>query len=189
MNILGINYFFHDSTACIVTDGVLISAIEEERLSRIKHTGKFPELAIKKCLDLAGIRKNEIDYVAVSIKPSHKWFAKLFYPLKSPLHAKQFYNHEFRRAYHKQKKFWAWYNGLWGSGKKPKVYFIEHHLAHVEGSFYVSPYEKAALLSLDGSGEWATSFLGLGKGNQVQCFNQSFFPMSSGIPGRRSLAV
>jgi len=182
MNILGLNYFFHDSTACIVVNGKLITAIEEERLSREKHTGAFPKLAIKKCLEIAGLTVNDIDHVAVSIKASHKWQAKLVYPLKSLKNAKTFYDHEFRQAHRKQKTFWRWYNTNWSSssGKRPRVHFIEHHLAHVEGSFYVSPYDKAALLSLDGSGEWATSYLGAGEGNRVTCFNQSYFPMSLG---------
>ncbi len=182
MNILGLNYFFHDSTACIVMDGQLVVAIEEERLTREKHTAAFPRMAIDRCLEIAGLEARDIDYVAVSIKPGHKWLTKLLYPLKSIKNAKTFYKHEFLGAYFRQSEFWAWYNSIWGNNtyKKPKVHFIEHHLAHVEGSFFVSPYEKAALLSLDGSGEWATSYLGVGEGNKTTCFQQSYFPMSLG---------
>jgi len=182
MNILGLNYFFHDSTACIIVDGVMVTAIEEERLSRNKHTNAFPKLAINRCLETSGLKIEDIDHIAVSIKASHKWLTKLIYPLKNIKKAKTFYSHEFRETFRKQKKFWNWYRASWksSSGKKPEVHFIEHHLAHVEGSFYVSPWDKAALLSLDGSGEWATSYLGAGEGNSVRCFNQSYFPNSLG---------
>ncbi|MCI5140594.1 MAG: hypothetical protein D3909_02475 [Candidatus Electrothrix sp. ATG1] len=182
MNILGLNYFFHDSTACIVVDGQLVAAVEEERLTRQKHTSAFPHLAIDQCLNIAGLEVKDIDYIAVSIKPTCNWATKLLYPLKSFGNIKTFYKHEFLRAFYRQREFWGWYNFTWGDNtlQKPEVHFIEHHLAHVEGSFFVSPYEKAALLSLDGSGEWATSYLGVGEGNKTTCFQQSYFPMSLG---------
>ena len=181
MNILGLNYFFHDSTACIVQNGELIVAVEEERLTREKHTSAFPVNAIKKCLDISGLSFEQIDYIAVSIKPGHKKFEKLIYGLKSPQNYKTFFKHEFLGARYRQNQLLTWYNTNWGSKrKKPEIHFIEHHLAHVEGSFFVSPYEKAALLSLDGSGEWATSYLGAGEGIKTQCFQQSYFPMSLG---------
>lgn len=181
MNILGLNYFYHDSTACIVTDGRLQIAIEEERLSRVKHTYAFPHQSIKRCLKDTGINYSDIDAVAVSIKPTLSWPAKLLYGIQHIGSAKSFISHEVVRGYYKQKDFWSWYNATWpGNGKKPKVHFIPHHMTHAAGSFFVSPYESAALLSLDGSGEWATSMLGVGKGNEITCFQQSYFPMSLG---------
>jgi len=88
MNILGLNYFFHDSTACIIVDGVMVTAIEEERLSRNKHTNAFPKLAINRCLETSGLKIEDIDHIAVSIKASHKWLTKLIYPLKNIKKAK-----------------------------------------------------------------------------------------------------
>lgn len=181
MNILGLNYFFHDSTACLVIDGKLETAIEEERLTRQKHTAAFPEKAIERCLEITGLNYEDIDHVAVSIKPFLKWKTKTLYGLRNISRSKPFFRHEFLGVYRKRKVFRKWFNSTWPrSGKQPKVHFIEHHLAHVAGSFLVSPHEKAALLSLDGSGEWATSFLGIGEGDSIKCFNQSYFPMSLG---------
>jgi carbamoyltransferase len=181
MNILGLNYFYHDSTACIVIDGKLVVAIEEERLTRVKHTYAFPYRSIKRCLEIAGLTLSDIDAVAVSIKPTLHWGAKTVYALRNITRAKPFISHELIRARYRQKEFWDWVKQTWpNSQKRPVVYQVPHHISHVAGSFFVSPYEKAALLSLDGSGEWATSFVGYGEDTSIKCFNQSYFPHSLG---------
>jgi len=179
MNILGLNYYFHDSTACLVVDGKLAVAIEEERLTRNKHTYEFPHEAIKRCLSIADMDHKDIDSVAVSIKPSKNWSAKVFYGLAHAMSARPFVVQEVGRGLRKQFNFWSWYRNAWPQNG-PKVYFVPHHTAHAAGTFLVSPYESAAIVSLDGSGEWATSFLGQGNGNQVTCFSESFFPNSLG---------
>lgn len=180
MIILGLNYYFHDSTACIVKDGILIAAIEEERLNRDKHTQAFPELAIKKCLDIAGLSYADIDHIAVSIKPTTNWFNKLSFLLKRPHLFMPFFGHHVVNAYAKQRRFKIWCNKIWKDGKQPQIHFIKHHLTHVAGSFFVSPYEKAALIGIDGSGEWATTWLGYGDGISVEQYSESFFPNSLG---------
>ncbi len=181
MIILGLNYYFHDSTACIIKDGKLIAAIEEERLNRDKHTRSFPMLAIERCLKIAKLEYNDIDHIAVSIKPSHNLGKKIMYSLKNLKTLKVFINHELVHGYNKQKSFWNWFGYHWDSKKTgPKVHFIEHHLSHAAGTFFVSPYKEAALLSIDGSGEWATTWLGYGKGNTTECLGQSYFPYSLG---------
>lgn len=181
MIILGLNYYFHDSTACIVKDGELIVAIEEERLNRDKHTQAFPQMAIDRCLKIAGISYDDIDHIAVSIKPTTHWFKKLVYIIKRPKSFLPFFGHHVVNAYAKQRKFWLWYKNHWKENQeKPKVHFIEHHLTHVAGSFFVSPYKEAALLGIDGSGEWATTWMGYGKGNSIEKFQESFFPNSFG---------
>ncbi len=181
MNILGINYFFHDSTACIVQDGQLLVAIEEERLTRKKHTSAFPEKAVKKCLEVAGLNISEIDHVAVSIQPSKNWQSKVLYGIKNIKHSKPFLKHELLGTYFKQKALKKWYKNTFGSlSNKPKIHFVPHHQAHAAGSFLVSPFESAAILSLDGSGEWSSSFLGKGEGTNITKYNESFFPMSLG---------
>lgn len=181
MVILGLNYYFHDSTACIVKDGKLIAAIEEERLNRDKHTQAFPQLAIERCLKIAGLTLNDIDHIAVSIKPKTHWFKKLQYILRRPNSFLPFFGHHVVNAYAKQRRFWLWYKNNWSNGQpKPKVHFIEHHLTHVAGSFFVSPYKKAALLGIDGSGEWATTWLGYGSDNSIEKYEESFFPNSFG---------
>lgn len=181
MVILGLNYYFHDSTACIVKDGQLIAAIEEERLNRDKHTRSFPMLAIDRCLKIAGLSYNDIDHIAVSIKPTHNLGKKIVHSVTHLKTIKPFINHELIHGYNKQKSFWNWFGYHWDSKKAgPKVHFIQHHFSHAPGSFYVSPYKEAALLGIDGSGEWATTWLGYGKDNEVSCLGQSYFPHSLG---------
>jgi len=181
MKIIGLNYFYHDSTACIVIDGQLVVAIEEERLSRVKHTYAFPYRAIQRCLEIAGLKVSDIDAVAVSIKPELNRWDKIRYSLSNIIHAKSFIRHEFIGAHYKQKEFNSWVTSTWPAGsRQPQIFMVPHHLSHVAGSFLVSPYEKAALLSLDGSGEWATSFLGYGEGKAITQFGQSYFPHSLG---------
>ncbi len=179
MVILGINYFFHDTTACVVVDGQMKAAIEEERLTRNKHTGAFPENAVKKCLELCGLTPADVDHIAVSIDPRKYWGAKAWHALKNLPEVGPFIRHEILGTIYNQRELKAWYKKTFTS-TRPPVHYVEHHLAHVVGSFYVSPYEEAALLSMDGAGEWATSLLGYGRGTSYETFAQSFFPNSLG---------
>ncbi|MGI1677924.1 MAG: carbamoyltransferase [Cellvibrionaceae bacterium] len=181
MVILGLNYYFHDSSACLVIDGKLIVALEEERFSRNKHTGDFPRNAIDECLKFAKISYNDIDHIAVSIKPTLDWQKKVLYGLKNILNSKPFIKHELFNGRLKQKGFWNWYNDKFKSvAVGPRIEFVEHHLSHAAGSFFVSPYDEAAILALDGSGEWACGWTGFGKGNDIQCFEETYFPHSLG---------
>jgi carbamoyltransferase len=181
VNILGLNYFFHDSTACVVRDGVLVAAVEEERLNRQKHTIAFPSLSAAKVLELAGLEPGDVDHVAVSIKPTLNVWPRVVHAVRHLPRARRFVGHEFINAYFKQENFWDWYRGIWPDKEKgPRVHFVPHHLSHAPGSFFVSPFESAALLGLDGAGEWATSYLGKGEGNRITCYNQSYFPHSLG---------
>ncbi|TAI48559.1 carbamoyltransferase [Flagellimonas allohymeniacidonis] len=181
MTILGLNYYFHDSTACILVDGQLVAAIEEERLNRDKHTRVFPQMAVDRCLKIAGLTYSDIDHIAVSIKPTHNLGKKMGHCVTHLKTLKPFINHEFVHAYNKQKGFWNWYKYHYNSKKEgPEVHFIPHHFSHAPGSFFVSPYKEAALLGIDGSGEWATTWLGYGKDNEVKCLGESFFPHSLG---------
>ncbi|MBT8223815.1 MAG: hypothetical protein KJN96_11675 [Eudoraea sp.] len=181
MIILGLNYYFHDSTACIVTDGKLVAAIEEERLNRDKHTRAFPEKAIDRCLKIAGIGYGDIDHIAVSIKPKHNFGKKLGFLFRNLRIIKPFFYYEIIHAYIMQRNFRRWFKYYFQSREKtPRVHFIQHHFCHAPGSFFVSPYKEAALLGIDGSGEWATTWLGHGKENQFQCIGETFFPYSLG---------
>ena len=176
MNILGLNYTFHDSSACLVVDGKVAVAIEEERLTREKHTGAFPQKAIERCLSIAGLNPKDIDAVAISIKPSENLATKFLWGLA---HARSIVVLTHIRILRGQFRFREWYHSTWPQNG-PKVYFVPHHMAHAAGTFLVSPYENAAIISIDGSGEWATSFVGQGNGNQVTRFSESFFPNSLG---------
>jgi len=179
MIILGLNFHFHDSTACIIKNGELIIAIEEERLTREKHTGEFPCHAINRCLSDAGIGYEDIDHIAISADFSKHNFKKIIYALKKPSKAITFLKQEFLRPFYRAKEFKQWYQSHF-SEHTPIVHHVEHHLSHIAGSFYVSPYDKAALLSLDGSGEWSTAWTGFGEGNKVERYTESFFPHSIG---------
>jgi carbamoyltransferase len=110
MIILSLNYYLHDSSACIVKDGILSTAIEEERLIMDKHTQSFPELAIKKCLDITGLTFLDIDHIEVSIKPTTSWFNKLTFLIKHPKLFMPFFGHHVVNAYAKQVKFKIWAN-------------------------------------------------------------------------------
>ena len=180
MNILGINYFYHDSTACLVQDGRLTVALEEERLTRQKHTKDFPVHAVARCLDVADLTPKQIDHVAVSIKPSLYWTKKVIYGLKLGVKVRPFFEWEVVRTWFNQKALRAWFDATFSSAPQPKLHFVPHHFSHVIGSFLVSPYESAALLSVDGAGEWATTFKGVGRANTYECFGQDYFPMSLG---------
>jgi carbamoyltransferase len=131
-------------------------------------------------LDIAGLTYGDIDHIAVSIKPTTNWFNKLGFLLRRPNLFMPFLGHHVVNAYAKQRRFKLWYNKIWKKSKKPEVHFIKHHLTHVAGSFFVSPYKKAALLGIDGSGEWATTWLGYGDDISIEQFSESFFPHSLG---------
>lgn len=179
MIILGLNFHFHDSTACIVKDGQLVCAIEEERLTRQKHTSEFPHQSILRCLEIAEISVDDIDHVAISADFSQHNFTKLIYGLKIPKQAKTFFKQEFWRPFNRARTFKRWYADTFKK-RRPQVHHVSHHLSHIAGTFLVSPYEKAALLSLDGSGEWSTAWVGFGDGTKLNCFSESFFPHSIG---------
>lgn len=181
MAILGLNYVFHDTSACIVKDGELLVALEEERFTRAKHTTSFPEVSVRRCMQVAGLRPEDIEHIAVSFDPWRHIGKRIAYALKLGMGGKEFLKSEFLRPYYRQRAFWQWYGQLWASAsRKPRVHFIDHHHSHIAGSFFVSPYDKAALLSLDGSGEWSTHWMGEFDGKQFVKYCESFFPHSLG---------
>ena len=184
MVILGLNTWFHDTSACLVVDGRLAVALEEERFNRDKHTRAFPETAVRRCLAHAGLAPSDVDHVAVSIRPAHRWATKTLYALRAPHRAAPFVRHELVNGLMKRRRFRRWFAETWpasdAGAPRPRVHFVEHHRAHAAGSFYVSPYEEAAILSLDGSGEWASAWLGHGRGNRATRLAGSDFPHSLG---------
>jgi carbamoyltransferase len=181
MNILGLNYAYHDSTACVVKDGKLVVGLEEERLTRQKHTSAFPEQAITRCLEIAGLEAKDIDHIAISIRPRLDWPKKVAYGFRLGRKIRPFIQSEMLGAWNKQRTLKSWLNTTFATDMKPKIHFVPHHISHVVGSFFVSPYERAALLSVDMSGEWASTFKGVGRANTFQCLAQDYFPFSLGI--------
>jgi carbamoyltransferase len=183
MNILGINYIFHDSSACLVVDDKLVFAIEEERLTREKHTDSFPVNAIAACCQHSNIRAREIDHIAVSVDPGRWQAEKLMHAASLDGTPAWFLDYEFARLEKRHLTFWRWYRANWPSNGslRPKVHFIDHHTAHAVGSYYVSPWDHAALLSIDGWGEWSTAWLGAAVDSDIEQYGESLFPHSLGV--------
>jgi len=179
MNILGISAFYHDSAACLVQDGNIVAAAQEERFTRKKHDFNFPNHAISYCLEEGNLKVSDLDYVAFYDKP----FIKFERILETYLAYAPFGIQSFIKAiplWIKQKLFMKefikkelGYNG--------KILFTEHHEAHAASSFFPSPFQHAAFLTMDGVGEWATSSYGTGKDNKVTLLAETRFPHSLGL--------
>lgn len=186
MKILGISAFYHDSAAALLVDGEIIAAAQEERFTRDKHTADFPKHAITFCLDEAGLEIDELDAIVFYDKPLLK-FERLietyyaFAPkgLSSFLKSIPVWLNE--KMFLKRLIF----NGLKEIGSysksKLKLLFPEHHLSHAASAFFPSPYQKAAILTIDGVGEWCTASIGLGEGNQISILKEMHFPHSVGL--------
>lgn len=183
MNILGLNYIFHDSAACLLKDGEIAFAVEEERLTRHKHTQCFPTRAVQETLQQTDTSPNEIDHIAVSINPGKSDGQKLRYASSLNGACGPFLEYEFDRLQQRNLAFWDWYHSIWpeDSARQPKVHFIDHHLAHAAGTYFVSPFESAALMSIDGWGEWSTTWTGHATGSEITPYHESLFPHSLGV--------
>lgn len=186
MKILGISAFYHDSAAALIEDGRILAAAQEERFSRKKHDERFPHEAIKSCLRTANCELHEIDSVVFYEKPLLKFerlietylsYAPMGFPsfskslplwLKEKLFQKKLLQDELKKI--------GDFPDL-----KDRLLFSEHHLSHAASAFYPSPFEKAAVLTMDGVGEWATTSLGVGEGASLQILKEIHFPHSLGL--------
>jgi len=179
MYILGISAFYHDSAACLVKDGEILSAAQEERFTRKKHDHNFPQKAIEFCLKDAGITSNQIDLVAFYDKPFLK-FERLLetYLAYAPVGIKSFIK---AMPLWIKEKLWMKEMIKDKLGYSGKVIFPEHHESHASSAFYPSPYNKAAILTMDGVGEWTTTSYGIGDGNDIQLLADIKFPHSLGL--------
>jgi len=179
VNILGLSAFYHDSAACLVRDGKIIAAAQEERFTRKKHDASFPKHAVMYCLREGGIVVNELDYVAFYEKPFlkfdrilHTYLAYAPTGLKSFLIAISLWIRE--RAWMKE----VIRREL---GCDCKIFFPEHHESHAASAFFPSPFLEAAFLTIDGVGEWTTTSYGVGSGNHIQMLAELRFPHSLGL--------
>ncbi|KIL97831.1 Nodulation protein nolO [Paramagnetospirillum magnetotacticum MS-1] len=186
MRILGLSALYHDSAAALVEDGRIVAAAQEERFTRKKHDAAFPENAIAYCLAQAGIGLNDVDFVVFYDKPFLKFERLLetyvsFAPkgfssfktaipvwLKEKLFQKDLLAREFKRF----TPDFDWMN---------KLLFAEHHLSHAASAFFPSPFEDAAVLTMDGVGEWTTTSLAMGSGNRLEIHKELHFPHSLGL--------
>jgi carbamoyltransferase len=185
--ILGIAAFYHDSTATIVVDGEIIASAQEERFTREKHTEVFPTEAIKYCLEETGLSLMELDAIIFYDKPFLKFERLLetyyaFAPkgIFSFLKAMPIWLHE---KIFLKKIIWQELNKIEKLDKalRKKLLFSEHHLSHAGSTFFASPFEKAAILTIDGVGEWATASISIGEGNQIRVLKEMNFPHSLGL--------
>ena len=179
--ILGISGFYHDSAAALVRDGVILAAAQEERFTRIKHDAGFPQHAIEYCLAEAGVAAADLDHVAFYDKPILK-FERL---MRSYLG----YAPHGLRSFSKALPIWIRQKlflpreidrGLGGTFEGP-ISFTGHHEAHAASAFFPSPFEEAAIIVLDGVGEWSTASWGIGSGNTVTLQQEVRFPHSIGL--------
>jgi carbamoyltransferase len=179
MYILGISAFYHDSAACLVQDGEIVAAAQEERFTRKKHDHDFPINAVKSCLQYAGIGIKNLDYVGFYDKPLTK-FERLLetYVGYAPVGIKSFL-----QAMPLWLKDKLWIPGLVRDALQydGKVLFAEHHESHAASAFYPSPFQESAILTMDGVGEWATSSYGVGRGNELDLQAELRFPHSLGL--------
>lgn len=179
MDILGISCFYHDSAACLIKDGQILAAAQEERFTRKKHDPRFPRHAIKYCLEEAGIKIQDLDYLVYYDKPLLTFERLLMsYLTVAP----------------KGLKSWLEAMPLWlgkklyipkvikrETGYEKEILFTEHHEAHQASAFYPSPFNEAAILTVDGVGEWATASYGVGEGKDLTILKELHFPDSLGL--------
>lgn len=179
MNILGINAYHGNASAAIVCEGRLVAAVEEERFNRVKYAAGFPAQAIRYCLKEAGLELKDIDHVAVPRNPYARLGTKLFYAMRMPSFARE------------RIKVLAKFTGIPEALAQAfdtdpakvaaKFHRVEHHKAHLASAFFVSPFERAALLSADGLGDFASTMWGSGTGNRMKIDGAIAFPHSLGL--------
>jgi len=179
MTILGLNAYHGDSAACLIVDGKLVAAAEEERFRRIKHWAGLPTNAIDYCLREGGISLRDIDHIAINRKPgvnnwrrlgfvlTHRPDPRLMLQKLRNIRSASSANEALEKAY--------------GVSLRAEVHHVEHHLAHLASAFLVSDFQEAACLSVDGFGDFASTAIGFGQGNNVKIDNRVYFPHSLGI--------
>jgi carbamoyltransferase len=180
--VLGISAFYHDAAAALVRDGVIVAAAQEERFSRKKHDPRFPVNAINYCLEQGFVDASELDAVVFYDNP----LATFDRVVENAVAAGPAGRAQFIEAGRQMlgDKLWVERhvkNAIGTTGKAGRVLFTEHHMAHAASAFYPSPFESAAILTIDGVGEWATTSLGCGQGNEVKLFSEINYPHSLGL--------
>lgn len=183
MIILGINAYHADSSAAIFVNGILVAAIEEERFTRVKHWAGFPSLAIKFCLAEAGVTIEQVDHIAIGRDPKAKLYKKILFLLKNLQGSFDVVKERLSNS-KKVSSLENEFHVLTGADKeqiKKKIHQAEHHRSHLASAFFASPFDEAALLSIDGSGDFTTTMIGIGKNNSIRVIGSVDFPHSIGI--------
>ena len=181
MNILGINAYHGDASASLIQNGQLIAAVEEERFMRMKHWAGFPAQSIRYCLKVGKLSPSDLDRVAVSYNPKANLNNKLLFTLQNRPSLKSLLD-----RFSKQSKSTSIQEKLaetcqcHPSDIKAKIYTLEHHTTHLAGTFFVSPFEEAAILSVDGMGDFVSTLSASGKDNQLKYYSRIYYPHSLG---------
>jgi len=179
MNILGINIYGHDTAACLVVDGKIVAAIEEERLSRQKHDKRFPILSIQKCLQMGGLEAKDIDLIVASknfellIKEKYLKYTLDMFPKANQLLVESIDNLKYILNVENEIREKVGYNG--------KIEYVNHHVGHIASSYFTSGFDKAALVSIDGLGEIESTLIGVAVGNDVKTLEHIDYPHSLGL--------
>ena len=182
MYILGINAYHGDSSACLLKDGMVICATEEERFRRIKHWAGFPSEAIKFCLEDVGITIRDVDYITISRDPKANFFKKVIYSLKYFIGFSVIWGRlmNFKRVRSVKGELAAIFN-LKETDIRAELHNIEHHRSHIASSFFASRFEKSAILSIDGFGDFTSTMLAVGNANKFKILDTVNYPHSLGI--------
>lgn len=180
--ILGINAYHGDSSAALIKDGKLIAALEEERVKRVKHWAGFPLESVKFCLDYAGISIKDVDHIAIGRDPQAHLLNKFFFVLKNRPKIDFLFDRLKNRGKVKslREEFASVFN-IRPEEIKAEIHNIEHHKAHLASAFFVSPFDKAAILSIDGMGDFSSTVWGTGDGNRINVSGHVFYPHSLGF--------
>src|ERR1700683_2404459 len=179
MNILGINAYHANASAAIVCDGQLITAVEEERFNRVKYAAGFPGNAVRHCLAEAGLSLKDIDHVAVPRNPWARLGTKLYYAIRMPGFARE--RAKVLSRFVSIPEALAKACETEPKSVQAKFHRVEHHQAHLGSTFFVSPYDDAAILSADGLGDFASTMWASGKGNHMRIYDAIAFPHSLGM--------
>lgn len=182
MIILGINAHHADSSAAIFEDGVPVAAAEEERFTRVKHWAGFPERAISFCLGELQATIDDVDHIAIGRDPRARLGRKLLYLLARPGRGWRTVRERLRNSGQVASLAdeLARITGAPAAAIRPKIRHVEHHRSHLAAAFFASPYEEAALLSIDGSGDFTTTMIGVGRGTRIEVLDSVAFPVSAG---------
>ncbi|UII33609.1 carbamoyltransferase [Fulvivirga ulvae] len=171
MNILGISAFYHDSACCLLQDGILINAIQEERLTRIKNDSSLPKKAYRWCLEQAGLSPSDIDCIAYYEDPVKK-FARQLWSKNQNIRLDNLADFDPKNVEYSIRE---------QLGYEGKIVFVDHHMSHAASSYFFSGFEDAGILTVDGVGEWATTTYGRAKGKKIDLFEEVHFPNSLGL--------
>jgi carbamoyltransferase len=178
--ILGLNAFHGDAAACLVRDGEMLAAAEEERFRRVKHWAGFPSEAIRWCLQQAGLRLADVDHVAVNQDPGAHWRRKVLFALRQRPDARLIADRlRNRRARAGIGTLLA--EAFPGEPPRARIHHVEHHVAHLSSAFHVSPFDEACVVSVDGFGDFASAAWGVGSGTRIEVDGRVHFPHSLGI--------